>query len=45
MPSAVQSMFDPAGSTLGEFNATIENAVLARIGSKETSLSLWNSTL
>ena len=36
----------PAGSTLGEFNVTIENAVLAPYWKQgETSLSLWNSTL
>ena len=36
----------PAGSTLGEFNVSIENAVLAPYWKQgETSLALWNSTL
>jgi len=36
----------PAGSTLGEFNVTIEHAVLAPYWKQgETSLALWNSTL
>ena len=36
----------PAGSTLGEFDVTIENAVPAPYWKQgETSLSLWNSTL